>query len=100
MLTENDIQIGAWYGTAPRAAALTWEDGPEGVNYIVEGIHTILPMFTSKTAFLDMVNGGKALFDAGNPICPTNVEVINPHAQTQEQRDFIAKVLAMPEDKD
>lgn len=59
MLTEKDVKLRTFYGedaTRPRLAALSWEDGPEGVAYKVEGMDIIFPLFCSKKEFLRKVN--------------------------------------------
>lgn len=56
MITEADIQTSTYYGTKRRVKAHTWNDGARGVNYSVEGVRSMFPMYCSKASFVLMAN--------------------------------------------
>ncbi|PZR73520.1 MAG: hypothetical protein DI537_46570 [Stutzerimonas stutzeri] len=73
------------------------------MNYEIEGLCTMLPMFTSKEEFLDMANNTQAAplaFAAAERryAAPAGT-TINIDAQTDEQRNFLNAVKMMKEDK-
>jgi hypothetical protein len=75
MLDINEVAPFTFYGTTVRYAAFTWQDGDEGVNYVQEGINTMLPMFTSKQGFVDLVNATLTEKPRSGAITTENVEL-------------------------
>lgn len=56
------ITRGKWYPSnvgGRRIKAFTWCDGPNGVNYSVEGWFSFLPMYCSKEEFLAKLSDGE-----------------------------------------
>ncbi len=100
-LTIDDIQVGVWYGGIgmPRVKAFTWEDGPNGVNYEIEGLCTIDALMTSKEGFVRLANGEPEAVSDFQTIsaeygAPAGT-VINAEARTPEQNAFFAALDKM-----
>lgn len=99
-LTEADIRTHTFYGEYPRVCAFTWEDGPEGVNYQIEGVCSIDGLYTDKASFVEMANGtGTGILLAVNDVKaagePPEWHVVNPEAQTDDQAEFLRTLRGM-----
>lgn len=55
-----NIETNVYYGSGnlPRIMALTWNDGVNGVRYVIEGTKSFIPLVTSKRGFLGMLKQG------------------------------------------
>ena len=100
LVTVEQIERHVWYGgtNMPCVKAYTWEDGPEGVNYEIEGMMTMLPLYTDKAGFTRMANGEReaatSFRNASSQAVPAGT-VVNETAQTDEQKSFFADLAKM-----
>lgn len=99
-VTVEQIKPHVWYGGAnmPRVMAFIWEDGPDRVNYVIEGLTTMEALWTDKQSFTRMANGDSGtrdVFQNASQIAVPAGTVINPEAQTDEQKAFFEALAKM-----